>query len=106
VRRRRRGETVLPNYVLKLYVAGTTPRSTRAIANLHSLCDRYLDGRHELEVVDIFQQPERAAINQIVAVPALLKTSPAPVRCLVGDLSDRKKLLRALNLDELERSVP
>lgn len=93
-------------YVLKLYVAGTTPRSTRAIANLHSLCDQYLNGRHELEVVDIFQQPERAAQNQVIAVPALLKTSPGPVRCLVGDLSDSKKLLTALNLDAADRSVP
>jgi circadian clock protein KaiB len=94
-----------PRYLLKLYVAGSTPRSTQAIANLRSVCDDYLEGRHELEVVDIFQQPEQAVRNQIIAVPTLLKARPIPSRCLVGDLSDRARIMASLGLKEADRSV-
>jgi circadian clock protein KaiB len=88
-----------PNYVLRLYVAGTTPRSVQAIGNVRAVCEGHLAGHYDLEVVDIYQQPGSAAENQIVAAPTLVKELPLPVRRMVGDLSDRAKLLSCFNLD-------
>jgi circadian clock protein KaiB len=85
-------------YVLRLYVAGSTPRSTRAIQAITQLCQARLAGRHELEVVDVFQQPERAQLDQVLAVPTLVKLLPAPRRLVLGDLSKPERLLRALDL--------
>jgi len=85
-------------YELKLYVAGSSPRSTRAIANIRSLCEEYLDGRFDLMVVDIYQQPAVAAGAQIIAAPTLIKKLPLPAQRLVGDLADREKVVLALNL--------
>jgi circadian clock protein KaiB len=75
-------------YVLRLYVTGTTPASTRAIANLKALCEGRLKGRFELEVIDIFQKPKLAEGEQIIAAPTLVKQLPPPLRKFVGDLSD------------------
>src|SRR5437764_8255583 len=86
------------HYELKLYVTGTSPRSGRAIANIRSLCEEYLSGRYDLEVIDIYQQPAVAASEQIVAAPTLIKRFPAPARRLIGDLSNRDKILIALNI--------
>ena len=85
-------------FVLRLYVTGTTARSTRAIANLRRLCEQHLPDRYELEVVDIYPQPELASREQLVAVPTLIKRLPLPLRRLVGDLSNRQRLLAGLDL--------
>jgi circadian clock protein KaiB len=85
-------------FVLRLYVTGTTARSTRAVANLCQLCEQHLPDRYELEVIDVYQQPELAAREQLVAVPTLIKLLPLPLRRLVGDLSNRKRVLAGLDL--------
>ena len=85
-------------YVLRLYVAGLTPRSRRAIANLRSICDEYLKGRCDLEVVDVFKRPVLAREEQIFATPTLVKKVPAPLRRFIGDLSEREKVLIGLDL--------
>lgn|SRR5690606_4618962 len=85
-------------FVLRLYVTGTTARSMRAIANLRRLCEQHLAGRYDLQVVDVYQQPELAAREQLVAAPTLVKESPLPLRRLVGDLSDQQRVLAGLDL--------
>jgi len=85
-------------FVLRLYITGNTVRSGQAIANVRALCDDYLSGRYELEVVDIYQQPKAAAKEQIIAAPTLIKELPIPAKRLIGDLSDRDKVLVGLNL--------
>jgi len=85
-------------YELRLYVSGTSPRSGHAIANVRSLCDEFLAGRYDLEVIDIYQQPDAAANEQIIAAPTLIKITPTPARRFIGDLSDRHKVLVGLNL--------
>jgi circadian clock protein KaiB len=85
-------------HLLRLYVTGATERSLRAIANVKDLCERYLEGRYDLEVVDIYQQPALASRDQIVAAPTLVKRLPVPVRYLVGDLSRTEQVLRGLGL--------
>jgi circadian clock protein KaiB len=85
-------------YVLRLYVAGATPLSTRALVNIKEICEEHLQGRYELEVVDVFVQPAEARAQDIIAVPTLLKKLPAPLRRLVGDLSNRERVLIGLNL--------
>jgi circadian clock protein KaiB len=86
------------HYVLRLFVAGTTLRSSRAISNIHALCEKYLLGRYDLSVVDIYQQPIAAVAQQIIAAPTLIKELPMPPKRLIGDLSDRLKVLIGLNL--------
>jgi circadian clock protein KaiB len=85
-------------FVLRLYVTGSTVRAGQAVANVRSLCEEYLPGRYDLEVVDIYQQPNEAAKDQIIAAPTLVKELPAPVRRLIGDLSDRDRVLVGLDL--------
>ena len=90
------------NYVLRLYVAGQTPRSLRAVANMRKLCAEELQGRYRLEVFDLYQQPELAQGEQIIAVPALIKRFPEPQRMVIGDMSDGHRVLAGLDLlDEL-----
>lgn len=84
--------------VLRLFVTGTTPRSTRAIENLRKICETELAGRYELEVIDIYQHPEAARANQVIAAPTLLKLLPMPVRRIVGDLADHARVLHGLEL--------
>lgn len=88
-------------YVLRLYATGLTPRSGMAIASLHALCEECLAGRYDMEVVDVYQQPELARGAQIVATPTVIKESPLPMRRLVGDMSDRKRVLAGLDLLDL-----
>ena len=83
---------------LKLFVAGNSVLSRRAIANLRAICDEHLGGAVDLEVIDIYQQPELASSHQVVAAPTLLKVGPPPVRRVVGDLSQPGRVLRALDL--------
>ena len=85
-------------YVLKLYVTGMTPRSRIAIRNLQKICDEYLKGRYELEVIDIYQQPTLARGQQIIATPTLIKKLPEPVRRLIGDMSKTDRVLLGLDL--------
>jgi circadian clock protein KaiB len=86
------------HYVLRLYVTGNTPKSIRAINNLKAICEEFLDGRFELEVIDLYQQPHLAKGSHIVAAPTLVKHLPEPVRRIIGDLSDRQKVLVGLGL--------
>jgi circadian clock protein KaiB len=85
-------------YVLRLYVAGGTPQSLRALRNLKAICAAHLEGRFELDVVDVYQEPGRARDEQVLAVPTLIKALPEPPRRLIGDLSDTARVLRGLNL--------
>jgi circadian clock protein KaiB len=90
--------TELPQYVLRLYVTGKTPNSLRAIASLKEVCEEYLHGRYHLQVIDIYQQPALAEGDQIVATPTLIKKLPAPLRRLIGDMSNRERVLVGLDL--------
>ena len=91
-------------YVLRLYVTGMTPRSAQAIKNLQAICREYLDGRYDLDVIDIYQQPVLTRGEQIIAAPTLIKWLPLPMRRLVGDMSDRERVLLGLDLGERARS--
>ena len=85
-------------YHLQLYVTGTTPRSTQAIANLRAICEEHLAGRYELEVIDLYTEPARAAAGQVIASPTLVKTLPKPLMRMVGNLANRAQLMIKLNL--------
>ncbi len=85
-------------YVLRLYVTGTTPKSQHALAVIKDVCETHLQGRYELQVIDIYQDPQRAQLDQIVAIPTLVKELPAPLRKFVGDMSDREKVLVGLDI--------
>ena len=85
-------------YVLRLYIAGTTPASSRSVENLRAICEEHLHDRYELVVVDVFQQPALAKDEQIIAVPTLIKKLPAPLRRIVGDLSNEHRVLVGLDL--------
>lgn len=91
-------DLVSDRFVLKLYVTGSTPRSTRAIENISRLCATLLAGRVDLQIVDLYRDPEAGFDDQIIAVPTLVKQFPLPVRRIIGDLSDRDRLLTALGL--------
>jgi circadian clock protein KaiB len=85
-------------YALRLFVTGQTPRSSASLENLRRICDERLVGKFELEVIDIYQQPELAKDAQIIAAPTLIKLLPLPLRRLVGDLSNKRKVLMGLDL--------
>ena len=85
-------------YVLRLYVAGMTPRSTRAVENVRTICEKHLHGRYDLEVIDIYQQPTLAKGEQIIAAPTLVKKLPLPLRRVIGDLSSTERVLVGLDL--------
>jgi circadian clock protein KaiB len=91
-------ESDAAHYVLRLYLTGATTRSTRAIETIKTLCEQYLPGRYELEVVDLYQQPDRANLEQIIAAPTLVKEMPLPLRRLIGDLTRPDRVLLALDL--------
>ena len=88
------------DYSLRLYVAGSTPRSLKAIHNLKSLCDEHLPDDYDLEVIDIYMHPDAAREAQIIAAPTLIKRLPAPLRRFIGDLSNKQKLLIGLGISE------
>ena len=85
-------------YVLRLYVSGSTLKSALAVKNIKQVCAQHLNGRYDLEVIDIYQQPNLARDEQIVAVPTLIKRLPPPLRRLIGDLANLKKVLFGLDL--------
>jgi circadian clock protein KaiB len=86
------------SYVLRLYITGATPRSTRAIQNVRRICEQYLLGRYELEVVDVYQQPTLAQKEQLIAAPTLIKELPLPLRKIIGDMSNEGRVLLGLDL--------
>jgi circadian clock protein KaiB len=88
------GET----YVLRLHVTGATSRSRRAILNINAICVKHLEGKYNLEIVDILQKPALAREAQIVAAPTLIKLLPLPLRRIIGDLSDTERVLAGLDL--------
>ncbi len=92
------GQTEVENYVLRLYVSGVTPRSIAAIKSIKEICETALRGHYELQVIDIYQQPELAQRAHVIAVPALIKQLPKPLRHIVGELSDRERVLVGLDI--------
>jgi circadian clock protein KaiB len=85
-------------YILRLYVAGMTSRSARAVENVRAFCEKHLEGRYDLQVIDVYQQPALARTEQLVAAPTLIKKLPLPLRRLIGDMSDEGRVLVGLDL--------
>lgn len=88
----------MSHYILKLYVTGTSPRTQIAIENLNRICKQDLDGRYELEIIDVLEHPQRAEDEKILATPTLIKQLPPPLRRVIGDLSDKDKVLLGLEV--------
>lgn len=86
------------NYVLRLFITGMTPNSHKAIENIKKICEEHLAGRYELQIIDIYQQPALAKKEQIIAAPTLIKSLPAPLKRLVGDMSNTEKVLMGLDI--------
>ncbi len=91
--------------MLRLYIAGDAPNSVQAIANLEAICQEYLQGGHKLEVIDVLKHPRRAMADGVLVTPSLAKLSPNPVANIIGNLSDKSKVLLALGLARKSRSV-
>jgi len=85
-------------YVFRLFVTGILPNSVRAVANSKAIFEKYLEGRYELEIIDIYQQPALALAEEIVAIPMLLKRFPLPEERVIGDLSDTEEVLKGLHI--------
>jgi circadian clock protein KaiB len=94
----RAAKTEKAKCVLRLYVAGSTPQSSRAITNLKAICEANLPGRYALTVIDLYEQPARAREDQIIVAPTLVRQAPLPIRRIVGDLSNTARVLAALDL--------
>jgi circadian clock protein KaiB len=88
----------LSKYLLTLYVTGTSPRANVAIGNLQRICEQELEGQYELEIVDVLENPQRAEDEKILATPTLIKQLPLPLRRVIGDLSDKDKVLIGLEV--------
>jgi circadian clock protein KaiB len=91
-------QPVAGRYDLSLFVTGSTPKSLRAIQNIRAVCEERLHGRYELKVIDIYQHPEQVKPEQIVVTPTLIKKLPLPLRILIGDLSNKDRLLLGLGI--------
>lgn len=87
-------------YRFSLFVSGATSKSVRAITNIKAICDKHLAGKYQIEVVDIYQQPERLSKDQVVALPTLVKEHPLPMRKFIGDLSNTERVVNGLDLHE------
>ena len=85
-------------FILKLYIAGQTPRSMAALANLRKLCEEFMPGRYELEIIDLILHPKKARTDQILAIPTLVRTLPTRMARIIGDLSDTEQVLLGLNI--------
>jgi len=90
--------TVQDGYNLRLYVAGQTPKSIAAIANLKKICEQHLTGRYEIEIIDLMRNPALAQRHQIVAIPTLIRQLPEPLKRIIGDLSNHDKVLVGLDI--------
>lgn len=88
-------------WVLRLYIAGQSPKSLSAISNLHKICEEHLAGKYDVEVIDLLEKPQLAEGDKIIAVPTLVRKLPAPLRKIIGDLSDTEKALVGLQLKPL-----
>lgn len=86
------------HYYLRLFIAGATPRSIKALERLKTLCETHLQERYELEVIDVYQSPAELGVENVVAIPTLVKKLPLPLRRIVGDLSDTEKVLKGLDI--------
>jgi circadian clock protein KaiB len=93
-------------WTLRLYVAGQTPKSLLAFANLKRICEEHLAGRYRIEVIDLMQHPQLARGDQILAIPTLVRSLPAPVRKIIGDLSNTERVLVGLDLRSRVESKP
>jgi len=91
-------ESCKDKYILRLYITGTTNRSVLALTNLKKICEEYLEGGYELEVIDLYQMPSFAKDEQIIAAPTLIKKLPLPFRRIIGDMSNAEKVLMGLDL--------
>jgi circadian clock protein KaiB len=92
----------LETYILRLYVAGQTPKSMTAFANLKKICEEYLEGRFQIQVVDLLESPQLASGDQILAIPTLVRKLPLPIRRIIGDLSNTERVLIGLDLVPLK----
>jgi len=92
----------IEQWELRLYIAGNTPKSTMALNNLKKYCEEHLKGQYKIEVIDLLQQPQLAAGDQILAVPTLVRKVPVPIRKIIGDLSNEDKVLVGLNIRPLK----
>jgi circadian clock protein KaiB len=90
----------MTKYVLRLYVTGATPQSIKAVTNLKKICEEYLKDSYTLEVIDIYQQPNLAEGDQIIAAPTLIKKLPSPLKKLIGDMSNTERVLVGLDLKQ------
>ncbi len=93
-------------YMLRLYIAGATPKSTQSIMSIKRICEEHLKGRYELEVIDIYQQPVLARGEQIIATPTLVKKLPLPLRRFIGDMADAERILVGLDLRLKDKVKP
>jgi circadian clock protein KaiB len=92
--------SAVKTYVLRLYVAGQTPKSVLAFTNLKRICEDHLQGRYEIEIVDLLENPQLARGDQILAVPTLVRRLPEPIKKIIGDLSNTERVLVGLDLHE------
>lgn len=90
-------------YILRLYVAGLSPASVRSLENIKEICEEYLNGRYELEVIDLYKNPNLAAGEQIIAAPTLIKELPLPLRRIIGNMSNVDRVLVGLDLREVTK---
>lgn len=90
-----------PEYRLRLYVAGQTPKSMTALENLKRYCEKHLKGKYVIEVIDLLENPQLAEGDQILAIPTLVRRMPIPIRKIIGDLSNEQKVLVGLDLQEM-----
>jgi circadian clock protein KaiB len=102
IRRFHGKEPALGKFILKLYVTGQTPRAETAVANLRKICEEELDGRYELIVIDVLEDPDAAEEDRIMATPTLIKQLPPPLRRIIGDLSNKDRVLLGLNIREAD----
>jgi circadian clock protein KaiB len=91
-------QTADPRWRLRLYINGASPRSLYALANLRHICEQYLHDTYQIEVIDLIDEPRMAEADQIVAIPTVVRLQPAPVRKVIGDLSDTEKTLAGLQI--------
>jgi circadian clock protein KaiB len=88
----------MDSWNMRLYVAGQTPKSLRALANLKQICEKYLAGKYHIEIIDLLENPQLASSDQILAIPTLIRNLPEPVRKIIGDLSNTERVLVGLDL--------
>jgi circadian clock protein KaiB len=99
-KRRSQSRRPAKTWELRLYVAGQTPKSLAAFANLKKICEEHLAGQYHIEIIDLIKKPQLASGDQILAIPTLVRKLPEPIRKIIGDLSDTERVLVGLNLRE------